>query len=478
MNIEQLSLEIDVESIHSNINNKYYKTYSDLPKEYKDYIKRILSYTESYYLLDINNLNEYCPNCYSRLIGHKCINCVIDYSEAKSLFCGVNVITIDYSLKFLIVESNKQNVIAYVIEYDIIYDKKDDYRKTVPSSFKAVLIKENGLLDLNNKIWINYPESKDKITDTYKKERYVFSNLISAEVDYIYPYNLDNLSLNELYKYIDIDKYKVLVNKPYSKSITNLLVNPIVYPEYEYLLKMELYNLICEGIEYLNKGNSFNEIFGFPKKYYNFIKENDIGVSELFALRMYNTDNIDLLEFITCIIIRYDYRTINTIEWIFKTFKNDMNKLCNYINNNNIDLYDYLDYLSWSRDMNIDIKSNKIKYPDDFNKEHDKIYKEMTINKDSNINNKLINIYNSLLSNSYEDDKYVIKPCYDIDSLLNESSEIYFMRYKSNINESLITVEVQDGKVVQARRKYNKDINEEDKGFLKKFEENYLEEQE
>lgn len=93
--------------------------------------------------------------------------------------------------------------------------------------------------------------------------------------------------------------------------------------------------------------------------------------------------------------------------------------------------------------------------------------------------------------NTYEDDNYIIFPFTDIDSLIDESNQmhncvrtyveeiinykcfIYFMRYKDSTDKSLVTVEVKNNEVVQARRKFNENITEEDRLFLNKFERNY-----
>ena len=127
----------------------------------------------------------------------------------------------------------------------------------------------------------------------------------------------------------------------------------------------------------------------------------------------------------------------------------------------------------------------------DFKYEHNRLCKQLITIEDKGKNQKVISIHNYLKINIFEDNKFIIFPAYDIDSLVDESyqmnncvrtyidrivdhdCEIYFMREKENINKSLVTVEVIDGKVVQAKRKNNTSITEEDKIFLNKFIENY-----
>ena len=44
------------------------------------------------------------------------------------------------------------------------------------------------------------------------------------------------------------------------------------------------------------------------------------------------------------------------------------------------------------------------------------------------------------------------------------------MRYKSNINKSFVTIEVRNGKVVQARTKFNEEPSIEIMNIIKKWE--------
>ena len=63
-----------------------------------------------------------------------------------------------------------------------------------------------------------------------------------------------------------------------------------------------------------------------------------------------------------------------------------------------------------------------------------------------------------------------------IDRVINRQCNIVFLRKKDNPEKSYITVELIDGKVVQAYRAYNQEIGSEDKDVLNKYEE-YLKEE-
>lgn len=94
--------------------------------------------------------------------------------------------------------------------------------------------------------------------------------------------------------------------------------------------------------------------------------------------------------------------------------------------------------------------------------------------------------------NEFKDNKYIIFPAKDFESLVDESSQqnncvrtyaeriadgecdIYFMRLVKNIEHSLVTVEVKENKVVQKRTKNNQVTSEEQNKFLKKWEKKIL----
>lgn len=138
--------------------------------------------------------------------------------------------------------------------------------------------------------------------------------------------------------------------------------------------------------------------------------------------------------------------------------------------------------------MLLDMKDKQVLFPKEFIKEHDKITREFVITKDININERMKSLSNILDLNTYEDDKYIIFPADSVDSLINESSQmsncvrnyctiasnsecqIYFMRDKNNIDKSLVTIEVRNGKIVQARAKFNELPSDEINEILKRWE--------
>lgn len=56
-----------------------------------------------------------------------------------------------------------------------------------------------------------------------------------------------------------------------------------------------------------------------------------------------------------------------------------------------------------------------------------------------------------------------------IDKVIDGSCHIVFLRNKEQLNKSLVTLEVRNGKVVQARGSYNREVNEKEKKVIEKY---------
>ena len=98
-------------------------------------------------------------------------------------------------------------------------------------------------------------------------------------------------------------------------------------------------------------------------------------------------------------------------------------------------------------------------------------YKQLVFDNDFNINSEaVINYYRSF--DDLIDESSQMSNCVRIYSerIVNGDCQIYFMRYKRSKNKSLVTIEVRNNKVVQARTKYNKDTTEEQSKVIKEFE--------
>ena len=142
--------------------------------------------------------------------------------------------------------------------------------------------------------------------------------------------------------------------------------------------------------------------------------------------------------------------------------------------------------------MKLNLKDNSILFPKHFIEQHDKITNEMVIAKDPQTDKRIKSLSNVLILNKYEDDKYIIFPSNGVSSLIDESSQqsncvrtycdmvsnnecqIYFMRYKNNIDKSFVTIEVRNGKVVQAKTRFNEEPSIEIMNIIRKWEQTLI----
>ena len=130
------------------------------------------------------------------------------------------------------------------------------------------------------------------------------------------------------------------------------------------------------------------------------------------------------------------------------------------------------------------IKSSKVLYPNNLREEHDKVTKLVKI-VENEANDRLIKQrLKELKKYIYKDEQYVVFPAPSVESLLDESeqlghcvktyaeryalakTDIYFLREIEHENQSLVTIEVRDHEILQARTKYNGTPTKEQLDFL------------
>ena len=211
------------------------------------------------------------------------------------------------------------------------------------------------------------------------------------------------------------------------------------------------------------------------------MKDININYSQLEALRLCNTSDIKIINFISDNFYIFDVILKYTdIISVYEYFQKQN------LSNNNID--EYYDYIICCEKLKLNLSDKNILFPKNFIEQHDKITSELIISNNPEINNRIESLSNVISLNNYEDDNFVIFPANSVDSLIDESSQqsncvrtycdrvgnnecqIYFMRYKSNINKSFVTIEVRNGKVVQARTKFNEEPSIEIMNIIKKWE--------
>ncbi len=448
---------------------KIWTNINEIPKNIINFINKeisniVINYKKYFYYNDVDN-NFYCSSCFNKLDSNNyCKYCNKKYNITnKHIVNTSNIENVIIDRNFYVFDIDFDEIILYVLNYK--NNKIDIY------PFK---IKEKCVYSFYNEKFYNYDNINALLKDIF---------ILKDTVSILYTKNLSDLENTTLYKYSSIWDLKNIINT-FDFTFETLTKIPICYKEFEYLIKMKLYRLALDS-DKIKASNSFKKTFGIDKKYYNFMKENNISYKQLEALRIFETEDINVINFMcfnldVCNKLK-DYVNFEELYNYFKKEKLENNKL-----------FDYRDYINNCKKLKLNLTDKKVLYPKYFNYSHDTLMEEIEVVVDSEIDNEIKNIANMLSLNIYEDDKYIIFPAKDFNSLVDESNQmsncvrtyyeeivngecqIYFMRYKNNINKSLVTVEVRNNKVVQAREKFNEDINEEESNVLKEFEKNLM----
>lgn len=466
---------------------RYWKSIDEVSENIK---KFILDTVSSRTIYDVSTKQYYCSKCLKALDNnYYCSNCnmqcriPISNKSKYVIYTNINDIK-EYqeNSKFFVFDIVDGEVLIYIFRVDTCYY---NHRMYVPYQINKISIEEVYYV-LNNKL-VNLLNNSEVLFEDYSKEmddsyNYDLLDIFDLQVvnHYLYTDNLCELQRTLLYKYTFIWKLKNFFMDN-NFTLSSLTYYPICCKQFEYLVKMKLYRLAATGPDVVKFDKNFKNTFGVDKKYYSFMKDIDISVSQLNALRICPTTNIDLINFISTDTFLFEelseYVKVDKIKTYFEKEKLDYHNI-----------YEYYDYIRCCKHLSLDMEDKNILFPKEFIRAHDKITGEMVIATDPKINERIHTLSNLLLLNKYEDDKYVIFPAVSVESLIDESSQmsncvrnycsdvsnnecqIYFMRYKDTPNKSLITIEVRDGKIVQARAKYNELPGEDEMKILKKWE--------
>lgn len=466
---------------------RYWKSIDEVPENIK---KFILDTVCSRTIYDVSTKQYYCSKCLKALDNnYYCSNCnmqcriPISNKSKYVIYTNINDIK-EYqeNSKFFVFDIVDGEVLIYIFRIDTCYY---NHRMYVPYQINKISIEEvyhvfkDGLVNLLNNSKVLFEDYSKEMDDSYNYDLLDIFDLQVVNL-YLYTDNLCELQRTLLYKYTFIWKLKKFFMDN-NFTLSSLTYYPICCKQFEYLVKMKLYRLAATGPDVVKFDKNFKNTFGVDKKYYSFMKDIDISVSQLNALRICPTTNIDLINFISTDTFLFEelseYVKVDKIKTYFEREKLDYHNI-----------YEYYDYIRCCKHLSLDMEDKNILFPKEFIRAHDKITGEMVIATDPKINERIHTLSNLLLLNKYEDDKYVIFPAVSVESLIDESSQmsncvrnycsdvsnnecqIYFMRYKDTPNKSLITIEVRDGKIVQARAKYNELPGEDEMKILKKWE--------
>lgn len=474
----------------------YWKTSDDIPQNIKDFI---IETSNSISIFDEKNNKYYCPKCIKEVTEqNKCPECsrqftLNDKISIENIKEIRNCKSYVYYYVFDIVDGN---VLLYLLREYINYYNPLTYYPYKMSEISIDTIYQvlpTKIINIKTNQHVSYEkldeiQTKFEITDgkLSSEEFDIFETfeLNSYEHEYLYTDNLKDLKSTMLYKYSNIWNLKDYFSQNHF-TLSSLIYYPVYYKEFEYLVKMELYRLAIYACFSVKHKGSFKSTFGVDKEYYPFMKSININYAQLEALRLYPTTDLSMLNFIT--------DNFYLVKLILKYVKFD--DVLDYFKEQELslnNLHEYYDYLRCCEEMKLNLKDNSILFPKHFIQQHDKITNEMVIAKNPQTDKRIKSISNVLILNKYEDDKYIIFPSNGVSSLIDESSQqsncvriycdmvsnnecqIYFMRYKDNIQKSFVTIEVRNGKVVQAKTRFNQEPPVEAMNIIRKWEQTLI----
>ena len=338
----------------------------------------------------------------------------------------------------------------------------------------------NDLNFVNNRVYCGmYGTEKVRTYEDIKSWRLYHSGYRKLSVSgKLFYKNLKELFKETEYKYSQL---WTLAKKEDNIDIIYYLKNNL--PGTEFLIKMGLYKLaLCPKT--FNKKGCFENRFGINKEYYYFMKKYNLDIDELSILKLYKKKNIERIKYL-------------------KQFKqHHLDKISKYMsldtfiefaqNKERFDIGIYSDYIGFLEDLELDLKNKKYLFPDDIKLEHDKYQAQVEVRGDEIIKKRIAKRYKELQRNIFSNNIYLIKPAGSIKELEDESKQqkncvrtyakkysrgdcdIYFMREKNKPDTSLVTVEVNNNRIVQSRTKCNNSITKIQKRFLDKWEETIL----
>ena len=313
-----------------------------------------------------------------------------------------------------------------------------------------------------------------------KKEWSWYYSGYANTIGYIYPYNIKQLLKGTKYQYTQLWK---LVSKIEPFNLVELFQRCLndYSNTFELLVKAKLYHLALVSNRFGSTKKSFEERFGVPKSFLPFMQKHNITYDELDVLRCCKTPNIRLLRALKGChnLLWLSYRIDFLTAW-----------RCGLLSQRTE--HEYKDYLTFAIQLGYDMKDKTILYPSNLRQAHDKLENLVEICRNEANSRLLKERYEQLKHNIYKTKKFIIYPASSSDELINESfqqcnctksyiekaalseCDLYFMRLVSNPTKSLVTVEVRNNQVVQAKIKHNQEPTKEQWRFLNSWSKNIL----
>ncbi len=295
----------------------------------------------------------------------------------------------------------------------------------------------NGRINRDN-CYNGYYGGLKKYGDIYPYNNVITKNIKRLLKDTEYKYScLDIVARNKL----DIHDY-LYVYKKYSKL--------------ELLVKNRNFNLIKDIIDQRGIPPELEESNNLK-----YLKWN-LNLKEFKNACFFKLNNLRDIRIYACLDSLERCQAIENLN-------SNIDKAVHYVFSQKRDLIFYRDYLTIAKDIGYDMKNNNVLYPKDLLKAHDDAVMNYTKNKDKIINEKFNKRYMKLKKFEFHKNHFVIFPVMDpielviesqvlkhcvrtyVDGVADGKTNIFFVRKDENIRKPFVTVEMNEGVVIQAR---------------------------
>lgn len=449
-----------------------------LPRDWEFFVKKE---AEKDNLIIKTNGVCICGNCKTEFKSNKKINEIDQCPKCKNYYLikRNNCKWYDFEPRTLVLlDRLDNNWVIRLFELQSRYYNKKIYHSEAVEYGRRILFDD--LNFVNNRVYCSmYGTESVRVYEKMRTWRLYHSGYQKLYAcGKLFDKNLKKLFKDTEYKYSQL---WTLAKKEDDIDIVYYLRNNL--PSTELLIKMGLYKLALCPVTF-NKKGGFQQRFGIDKEYYKFMKKYNIDIDELNVLRLYKKKDINKIRYLK------QFR----LEHLTKVAKYmSLDDFIEFLQSKDyFDMDLYIDYIGFLEDLDLDLKNKEYLFPEDIKAEHDKYQIQVEIKNDEITKEKIKKRYEELNKNTFFNKIFIIKPAKSIEDLEDESKQqkncvrtyaeryskgecdIYFMREIDRPDKSLVTVEVQDNKVVQSRIKHNNAVNKTQKQFLDIWQETIL----
>lgn len=488
----------DLERLMKQINSK------PLPKHWDEFVKKI---TLKHNVIHKNGSECKCTNCNKKFKTGK-----IKISDiAECPHCNNRYVVIGNSLYYrgqsfnesiIVCQKINKKVVVRVFEIYSNFDKSKETMRTSMQEYARTIMGVGTYLSDAISFYMGYAQIYHYNKNTSWRK---YDGVRDFTVLRCYPYNKKKLIQYTSMKYSPIKEF---MNEFPSYNYLQT-VNLAAYPGFESLWKMGLKEL-CKASPLLKKKGSFQKRFGVPKSFLPFMVKNKITYNELLRLQITQIPDIKIIrqyKYISCSKLKklkkiIPLKYVNLVSQLGKIEMEEITELFEVVNpkklakykeiKNNINIY--IDYIDFIKKLGFDMSDTKFLFPKGLKELHDKYEKEIKIKENLETTIKIYQRFFYLSNYIYENDKYIIYPAPAFETFEEESrnqsncvrqyasryaeskTEIYFMRSKSNMSKSLVTVQCKDNSIVQSQQKSHKNLTLSQSEFLSEWQ-NYKKKQ-